>query len=402
MTAFQLRSKIQNLSFSQRMKTCGRPISSQVGFAALNYADSTSVVVSGRASCRSVLCPSCRPGRMVKRKNEVQTIIESWQNDFKTVSMLTFTAPHTADTSPADFFGSTRYRTGLSGAIALLKQSSFWKESIDGYVSVLESTFGKNGVHAHYHVVVATNGPIQDVLGLSELWQDVCVRAGLGMPSIDRGLTVQNADKIAQYISKWSIDSEMAGAHVKDAKNGNITLSELERYAASGASWARKMLRSYYDFMYRRRSITYSQNLKPVRDAHKQHIDSLWSIVPVFSVDRSQANLSCQDESQIKDVLKGSDFAQDSIDLLADAFGFSVKLPEFDQSSTPESRLEYSIFKEQLDEEFHNVRVILDVVKKPGVNSGPSTKNKSEGLLYGPLPESFTWIGQCGSMNKCE
>lgn len=385
MTAFELRNKIQNLSRSQRMQTCGRAIGSKIDFAALNYADKTSVVTLGRASCRSVLCPCCRTGQMVKRKSEVQTIIDSWKADYKSVSMLTFTAPHDARTAPDEFFGDTSTRKGLSGAIALLKQSQFWKETISGYVSVLESTFGKNGVHAHYHIVVATDEPINDkFLAISELWQAVCLRAGLGMPSIDRGLTVQNADKIAQYISKWSIQSEMAGAHVKNAKNGNMTLAELEQFAASGASWARKLLVSYYKFMYRRRNITYSRNLSDLRAAHKEHVDSLWSLVPVFSVPRNQANLSCQDEHDIKEVLTSSDFDQESIDLLSEAFNFVPEYPDFDKSTTPESRYDYRELIKLLDNEFHNVKVLLDVV--PNVTKKSESQLPFAGAVHGPLP----------------
>lgn len=367
MTRFQTRKNIQGLSCSQRFQTCGRPISSKIEFSALNFGDYTTAVSSGRASCRSVLCPSCRPGKMVKRKHEVQAILDYWRKNFKTVSMLTFTAPHYASIEPSDFFGSTRLRTGLSGAIALLKQSQWWKKNVKGYVSVLESTFGaKNGVHSHYHVVVATDALItESEIYLSSLWQEICLRAGLGKPSLSRGLTIQNASKVAEYISKWSIESEMAGSHVKDAKNGNITLSQLENLASEGHPWARDMLKSYYSFMYRRRNITYSRNLSAVRQEYKDQVESSWSLVPIFSIDRRECKVSCESEEQIKSVLKSSDFSTESLELLSQVYSFNPVLPDFDKSVTPESRNKDRDLKELLKGEFYNINILLDLKHNP-------------------------------------
>ena len=76
----------------------------------------------------------------------------------------------------------------------------------------LEATYGQNGWHPHFHVLLLGYFKIDDLSYrdlLAELWIKSCVRAGLNAPSMTHGLDLRDGTYADQYVSKWGIESEL-------------------------------------------------------------------------------------------------------------------------------------------------------------------------------------------------
>src|SRR5690606_25388944 len=105
-----------------------------------------------------------------------------------------------------------------------------WKRTVDGRaaknvrdflglkgtVRALEVTYGANGFHPHFHVLLFldkswTNHGVQEAF--TPLWQNACRLARLPIPSLAHGCRVDDGSYAAKYASKWGLESEMTKGH---------------------------------------------------------------------------------------------------------------------------------------------------------------------------------------------
>ena len=94
----------------------------------------------------------------------------------------------------------------------------------------MEATYGQNGWHPHFHVLLLGYFSLDDLSYrdlLAELWIKSCVRAGLNAPSMTHGLDLRDGTYADQYVSKWGIESELTKGHVKKGRNGGFTPFDL-------------------------------------------------------------------------------------------------------------------------------------------------------------------------------
>lgn len=107
--------------------------------------------LSGVCHCgRFQVCPCCTPYLMAKR-----------------LEALTAVAPRLSEDGELRFFMvviSARHRNGvrwkrvvdiLRKMIAALRQNHEWRGLVEGFIRLLETTFGKNGHHPHEHLLLA-------------------------------------------------------------------------------------------------------------------------------------------------------------------------------------------------------------------------------------------------------
>ena len=254
---------VRDLQHSSQARRCGAWIGGRSRF--VTFPAGEGGFLGCASSCGSPRCPRCRVSLMSDRRDDIQYRIDWWlsRSPLNQVSMLTLTAPHTADHSLSRFLGSTKARTGISGAVALLRESAVWKRFVREYVSGQETTVGRNGWHVHYHVLIFHVGEL-DQDAFFSTWRRCCLQAGLGAPSRVHGLTLQPAENAAAYMAKWGVAAEQTGAHVKDAKHGNRSISRLESAAARGNRSSRHLLKQFYAAMSRRRVHTFSRGLSVV------------------------------------------------------------------------------------------------------------------------------------------
>lgn len=197
---------------------------------------------SGRAffsnfqACGSVwLCAVCAPKVTERRKVEVKEAQDiSLGRGFK-VMLLTGTAPHGRGDD-------------VNVVLAALKKG--WKHTsqgrkahamrqdigLVGSVRVLETTYGENGWHPHFHALLILDTdltPHQVEEAWWPLWRDGCMKAGLGEPSREHGIQVQDGSQAAAYITKWGIEHELTKGHLKKGKK-SLSPWDLMRVMAFG------------------------------------------------------------------------------------------------------------------------------------------------------------------------
>lgn len=183
--------------------------------------DSGRAFFSNFQACGSVwLCSVCAPKVTERRKIEVKAGIDAALAHGYKVMLLTGTAPHGMgddvrvvlaalkkawnNTSQGRKGHAMRTDTGLVGSIR-----------------VLETTYGENGWHPHFHalLVLDTDLTPQDIEeAWWPLWRDGCVKAGLGEPSRKHGIKVEDGTKASAYITKWGIEHELTKGHLKKGK----------------------------------------------------------------------------------------------------------------------------------------------------------------------------------------
>ena len=247
---------------SDRVCNCGyKPLSGAVEIHINKKHNSAKV--AGVETCGSVwACPVCRTKIMTKRAKELKTIGEGYKRDGGKTVLVTLTVPHYKGQHLDTILGSHKNKTGLSGAMARLRQHRRFRQlkediNYDADARAIENTYGQNGYHSHIHLIFYYRGDISlETLEsrLYDIWADVCVSAGLEMPTPARGVKVTEGE--GEYLAKWGAPCELTSDH-KQAKNGNKTISELEA-SLLGDSSAETILKQYYQTMHGRKLLTWA------------------------------------------------------------------------------------------------------------------------------------------------
>lgn len=200
----------------------------------LKSADHNKAFFSGLMTCANArVCPVCAAPINERKANEMRVAFNEREALGLKVSMLTFTAPHTAHDSIEDLTGK------ITSAL-----SSFWrgapakrfkeKYGIVGHIRSFEVRYGSNGWHPHFHILVfskkelpvtvKTNYSVIKELQsdswkwISERWQSMCVKSGLSCPN-GYGMDIQNADHAGAYVTKFGGDGDI----LETAKGKKIT-----------------------------------------------------------------------------------------------------------------------------------------------------------------------------------
>ena len=111
-----------------------------------------------------------------------------------------------------------------------------------GQIRALEVTHGRkatnNGWHPHFHILMfVTCKADAEMLAawklrLHERWVAYCKKAGLGAPSLEHGIDLQDGKHADRYVSKWGLEDELTKAHLKKGKAGGETPFDLLRAVA--------------------------------------------------------------------------------------------------------------------------------------------------------------------------
>lgn len=218
------------------------------------------------------VCPVCAKKITEFRKQEVSTALQNWQKEGNTILFLTLTIPHYVNQSckmVADGFSKIRRRFWNDDRV---KQ---WRKDLGviGYITTLESTYGKNGFHVHAHLALFVEGSTVSskvVNRAKPVWNRFIQRAGY-KPN-KHSWDIQIADcRIAGYLAKmdistnWGVAEEMAKSHMKTRlKNGNISVWELCRAGGEGDKWASEKWIDYTKGMFRKSFCRFSPGLRAI------------------------------------------------------------------------------------------------------------------------------------------
>lgn len=221
----------------------------------------------GLQTCASVWnCPVCAAKISERRRQELHQLLVAHQAAGGVVLFITRTAPHSRTDDLGDLLAQ------LTQAEASYKAHRDYKTlmkalGVVGTVRTVEVTWGEsNGFHPHVHELVFITQPV--VLSdleeeLFRIWKAAAVRAGFKPPSRAHGLSVQNGDHAAKYVSKWGLESEMTQWHRKRGKVASLTPFDLLRwFFRDGLDRAAQLFRIYAESFHGRHQLQYSRGLK--------------------------------------------------------------------------------------------------------------------------------------------
>jgi hypothetical protein len=220
-----------------------------------------------RVCSRIWTCPVCAAKISERRAVELAQSIGSARDQGLHVALLTATVPHVRADGLEQLiealgvawrsFTTNRRSCALRSAIQLV-----------GTIRNIEVTHGENGWHPHFHCLVFFRAEGVDLAKMEHEWgahwQHCAIKAGLRRPSDEHGLTIQNGDHAAKYVSKWGLEHEMTKSMAKQSRRGGRTPFDIaEDYSdciqprKNAALW-----REFAKAMHGQRQLHWSRGLK--------------------------------------------------------------------------------------------------------------------------------------------
>lgn len=145
-----------------------------------------------------------------------------------------------------------------------------------GTIRALEVTYGSNGFHPHFHILLFVKKGLQlhqVEADFFDLWERGCHLAHLGQPD-RRRCPLQDGSHAAEYAAKgtWGLDREMTKGHIKKSRKGYSPFDLLRVFAfgaqPDGASIrldknkAARVFRIYAEAFKGKRQLVWSKGLK--------------------------------------------------------------------------------------------------------------------------------------------
>lgn len=222
----------------------------------------------GQFACGSVWqCPVCAAKIAEKRREELIKAVNNAKQSGYHVFFLTFTVRHGMGDDIKSILKNMKksFNSLTSGR---------WAEKVNkyigkvGHVKVLEVTYGKNGWHPHYHVLlfVKCDISVEEIEELfAEKWIDACIKNGLPTPERKYACHAQDGTHAEEYVTKWGIVEEMTRGHIKK-DNGKTeagrTPWQLLEDSSKGDAQASFLFLIYADAFFNARQLVWSKGLK--------------------------------------------------------------------------------------------------------------------------------------------
>lgn len=262
---FALQSVVRDILPKSRTAKCYRWRLPKKPTEVMRSHETGSTFYRGLQVCSSVwLCPVCSAKISERRRAELLAAIEAHRAAGGVVVLVTLTNPHyigqgletllKRQQRAFDFFKSGRPARSLRDSFGLV-----------GFIRSLEVTHGQNGWHPHYHELWFLKSQV-DLLAMQkavfDLWASSCVKAGLGLPSEQHGVTVQDGSWAAAYASKWGLESEMTKWHAKKGNGSQTPFDFLRAVFRDGHEKSAALFREYAEAFHGKKQLVWSNGLK--------------------------------------------------------------------------------------------------------------------------------------------
>jgi len=214
--------------------------------------------------CGSVwTCPFCARQITEGRREELKTAMANWQKSGGYVYLVTLTNRHHKGDDLGDLL------QGQQKALTKLWEKTAVKKMVKalgyhGRITATEVTYGDNGWHPHFHILmffdheINTQG-LQSFLALH--WVDACTKAKLKAPSLEHGVDVQKGDKAQDYVAKWGLEHEMTKGHLKKGKKDGLTPFDLLRQSEDNPHY-QALFRQFANVFKGKQQLHWSNGLK--------------------------------------------------------------------------------------------------------------------------------------------
>lgn len=190
----------------------------------------------GLAKCKlGWVCPICTKAKSEEAREKVNAMLSKGRRKGWRMVMMTLTARHSIDMP----FASTW--EAISEASKELRRTDPWKalnKEMLGSASAIEVTYGANGWHPHYHVIIVLPDSYTDetaaeaVETLRRQWLRLLKKHGLS--GNQHAFDVQGAAAAGNYLTKWGAAEELTLGHVKQGREGQRTPWQLLRDSRNG------------------------------------------------------------------------------------------------------------------------------------------------------------------------
>jgi hypothetical protein len=245
---FILQSIVRKLLPKSRTNNCLRVRQQAQQIQVLKSVKHGTTSYSGLQTCGSVWqCPVCAAKIAERRRVEVRSAMDAWKQQGGTVNLLTLTCPHQRGDDLAQLLA--KQAKALNYFWMDRKAKAVFQEMGNiGHIKATETTHGRlspfdNGWHPHYHILMfdgsgvdlARFDPAQMTSWRARLylcWLNACNLAGLGAPSYQHGIRLDDGSKADKYISKWGLEDEITRGHTKKAISGETPFDLLRALQA--------------------------------------------------------------------------------------------------------------------------------------------------------------------------
>lgn len=268
---YSLQSVVRKLLPLSRTSKCLRYLlSDSVSCSGVGIKKSVahgSVFYSGLQVCSSVWsCPVCAAKISERRRVELLQAMEKHHEQGGQVLLLTLTNPHTKTDNLQDMLKAQALAMSRFNSTKSAKK--LW-DSIGcvGTVRAWEVTYGDNGWHPHFHVLLFVSMGL-DLQYLRsrffDVWSNCCRLAGLPIPSFKHGVRLDDGSNASEYVSKglWGLDREMTKGHIKKAKKGRSPFDLLRSYMVDKDKQAGVLFIEYAAAFKGKRQLVWSKGLK--------------------------------------------------------------------------------------------------------------------------------------------
>ena len=301
---FALQATARALLPRERVRHCLRSRQAGKSVEIWRSVEHSKAHYKGLQTCGSVWhCPVCAAKISERRRAELMAAIATWKAQGGSVLFLTLTNSHDRKDRLADL---------LEGQRKALKR--FWNDrasrqlweglGVAGSIKATEVTHGASGWHPHYHVLLFVRQNLDAVqaskwqLDLAQRWLDCCRAAGLPLPDLSHGCTLQDGSKAARYASKWGIPEEMTRGHTKKARKGHSPFDLLRWALETGESEPAALFQEYAEAFKGKRQLFWSAGLKALLAVEDVSDDELAS-----GTDEQSIHLATLDVAQWRAVL---------------------------------------------------------------------------------------------------
>ena len=152
--------------------------------------------------CKTAQCVACAGGYFCKKHNEIQKVLNHYEQLGNEFYLFTLTVRHSSKDSLADV-----NELASSCKTKLMKHKAFKDLHSIGWVARKEETVGRNGWHVHYHIIGVFDERLMDrmIEDTKRQWVKICHKAG-NFVTYENGLDVKHlsggAKEATAYICK--------------------------------------------------------------------------------------------------------------------------------------------------------------------------------------------------------
>ena len=245
---FILQSIVRKLLPKSRTNNCLRVRQKGQQIQVLKSVEYGTASYGGLQTCGSVWqCPVCAAKISERRRVEVLAAMTAWKAQGGTVNMLTLTCPHQRSDNLPELLAKQAKALNYFWMDRQVKAVLIEMGNI-GHIKATEATHGRlspynNGWHPHYHVLMFDGSGVDlarfDKVQMTDWqvrlylrWANACKLAGLGEPSYQHGLKLDDGSKADKYISKWGLENEITKGHTKKATSGETPFDLLRALQA--------------------------------------------------------------------------------------------------------------------------------------------------------------------------